>query len=161
MTAFGKPKGFFVVEAFFVGQPVAGFFIQQADAYLFISNADEINQVVVQGCAGNDLIALLFDDVDGRAGGMLRRCGLRFRFCRLIFAVVTFVVIAPVAVVSVFRLLAAVFFGRFRFGGYAFPGLFRRRVKCVKVEIKIIAVVIVKLEQRVIERFGLLRGGAT
>ena len=65
VTAFGKPKGFFVVEAFFVGQPVAGFFIQQADAYLFISNADEINQVVVQGCAGNDLVALLFDDVDG------------------------------------------------------------------------------------------------
>ena len=110
----------------------------------------------MQGCAGNDLVALLFDDVDGRAGGMLRRCGLRFRFCRLIFAVVTFVV---VAVVSVFRLLAAVFFGRFRLGCYAFPGLFRRRVKCVKVEIKVVAVVIVKLEQRVIERFGLLRGG--
>ena len=46
MAAFREPQRFFVVETFFVGQPVAGFLVEQAEVYLFVGNADKVDNAV-------------------------------------------------------------------------------------------------------------------
>ena len=73
MRAFRKPKRFFVIETFFVGQPVAGFFVYQADADLAVGYTDKVNQIILKSYAGKNFVTFLLDDVQSGVAVGTRR----------------------------------------------------------------------------------------
>ena len=107
VRVFRKPQRFFVVKAFFVRQPVAGFAVKQTQADAVGRNTDIVDNGVFDRNAADNFVAFLFDNVCARAARLALNRALFV--VEVVFYAVFKVTILPFAAVIVFVTFAALF----------------------------------------------------